>query len=109
MFEISMGQCPIPIVIFVGVVPARKRSMETMSEDFGLMLVGSTEPQSGGLVPLGVVAPWRNQAGSVLPLPTPPEEDDVIFLWKTDGPLQEQRSVLILGSRLSEPGLALHS
>ena len=83
--------------------------METMSEDFGLSLVGSTEPQFGGLVPLVVAAPWRNQAGSVLPLPTPPEEEDVILLWKTEGPLQEQRSVQSLGSRQSEPGLALHS
>ena len=107
MFEISMGQCPIPIVIFVGVVPARKRSMETMPGGFGWMLVGSTEPLFAGLVPLVVVAPWRNLAGSVLPLPTPPEEDDVVFPWKTDGPLQEQRSALILGSRLSEPGLRL--
>ena len=55
-----------------------------MSEDFGLSLVGSTEPQFGCLVPLVVAAPWRNQAGSVLPLPTPPEEDDVILIWKTD-------------------------
>ena len=84
MFEIPMGQCPIPIVICVGVVPAQKRSMETMSEDFGLSLVGSTEPQFGCLVSQVVAAPWRNQAGSVLPLPTPPEEDDVILIWKTD-------------------------
>ena len=77
-----------------GVVPARKRSMETMPGDFGWMLVGSTEPLFDGLVPLVVVAPWRNLAGSVLPLPTPPEEDNVVFPWKTDGPLQEQRSVL---------------
>ena len=53
--------------------------METMSEDFGLSLVGSTEPQFAGLVPLVVAAPWRNQEGSVLPLPTPPE-DDVMLL-----------------------------
>ena len=58
--------------------------METMSEDFGLLLVGSTEPQFGCLVPLVVAAPWRNQAGSVLPLPTPPEEDGVILIWETD-------------------------
>ena len=39
MFEIPMGQCPTPIVVCVGVVPAQKRSMETMSDDFGLSLV----------------------------------------------------------------------
>jgi len=48
------------------------------------MLVGSTEPLFDGLVPLVVVAPWRNQAGSVLPLSTLPEEDDVILICETD-------------------------
>ena len=84
MFEIPMGQCPTPIVVCVGVVPAQKRSMETMSDDFGLSLVGSPAPQFVCLVPLLVAAPWRNQAGSVLPLPTPPEEDDVILICETD-------------------------
>ena len=67
--------------------------METMPGGFGWMLVGSNGPLFAGLVPPVAVAPWRNLAGSVLSLPTPPEEDDVVFSWKTDGPLQEQRSV----------------
>ena len=58
--------------------------METMAGGFGWMLVGSTEPLFAGLVPLVVVAHWRNLAESVLPLLTPPEEDDVVLPWKPD-------------------------
>ena len=71
--------------------------------------MGLRDPLSFGEVPPVFVKLWRNLAGSVLPLPTPPVCEVLMLVRKNVWLMLAQRSVPGHGSRLSEPCLALHS